>query len=224
MFNRFDLYGQVHKGIRLALSGMCQQAGSIDASEEERVRSFIEEFGRIVIILEAHSHDEDAHLNESYEKYAPETLRELEDEHEGLERELGKLVGLVDKLSSSQPGSTERRELWYRVGKDLNRFTAHYFIHLQREEGPGMTALWNNLTDDELKVLSINIRSSIPPQTMAIFMHYMLPSISHEERAEMLGEMKQFAPVEAYAGMLALAQSRLDSNSWNKLQTTLQAV
>jgi len=224
MVHRFDLYGQVHKGIRLALSGLCHQAGSIDASEEERVSAFIEEFGRVVIILEAHSHDEDAHLNESYEKYAKDTLHALEEEHEGLERELEKLAGLVDKLSASEPGSLERRGLWDRGGQDLNRFTADYFIHLQREEGPGMTALWNNLSDDELKVLSINIRSSIPPQTMAIFMHYMLPAISHEERAEMLGEMKRFAPQEAYAGMLGLAESRLDSNSWLKLQSALRAV
>jgi len=224
MFHRFDLYAQVHKGIRLALSSLCFQAGSADCSDEEKVLAFVEEFRRVVVILEAHSRDEDAHLNESYEKYAPDTLLQLEEEHSGLELKLGKLIVLVDQLEPIKQDTVGRRNVWYQVGKALNRFAADYMIHLQREEGPGMTALWEHLSDDELKVLSQNIRSSIPPQTMAIFMHYMIPAISHEERVEMLSEMKLYASKEAYAGVLGLAESRLDTASWNRLQTALEEV
>lgn len=224
MFGRFDLYAPVHKGIRYALSGLCHQAGSVDSTEEEKVKSFVEEFKRIVIILESHSRDEDAHINESYEKYAPETLHQLEEEHEGLERKLGELAELVEQLESSkqQPGLQEK--IWHQIGKDLNRFTAAYLTHLEREEGPGMQALWDNLTDEQLKVISMNIRSSIPPHAMAIFMHYMIPSISHQERLGMFGDMKKFAPKEAYAGMMGLAESRLDQASWKRLQSALEEV
>lgn len=37
MFHRFDRYAQVHKGIRLALSGLCYQAGSADSADVERL-------------------------------------------------------------------------------------------------------------------------------------------------------------------------------------------
>lgn len=222
MFNRFDLYGPVHKGIRLALSGLCYQAGSVDSSDDERVTSFIEEFRQVAIILEAHSRDEDANINESYEKFAPETLHQLEDEHGALEHYLEQLIELVDQLQLKEQNPIEHQKIWWQIGKDLNSFTADYFIHLQSEEGPGMKALWENLTDDQLKEISINIRSSIPPQTMSIFMHYMIPAISHQERLEMYSDMKRFAPKEAYAGMLSLAESRLDPKSWVKLQTALE--
>ncbi|UVI29215.1 hemerythrin domain-containing protein [Paenibacillus spongiae] len=224
MFHRFDLYAQVHKGIRLALSSLCYQAGSANCSDDEKVLAFVEEFRRVVVILEAHSRDEDAHLNESYNKYAPDTLLQLEEEHSGLELGLGKLTVLVDQLELNMQGPVGRRNAWYQVGKALNRFTADYLIHLQREEGPGMTALWEHLSDEELKMLSQNIRSSIPPQTMAIFMHYIIPAISHEERVEMIGEMKLYAPKEAYAGVLGLAESRLDAMSWNRLKAALEEV
>ncbi|RKN81974.1 hemerythrin domain-containing protein [Paenibacillus ginsengarvi] len=224
MFHRFDLYAQVHKGIRLALSGLCFQAGSADCSDDEKVLAFAEEFRRIVVILESHSRDEDAHLNESYEKFAPDTLHQLEEEHSGLELKLGELVALVDQLENTKQDPVGRQNAWYQVGKALNRFTADYLIHLQREEGPGMTALWEHLTDGELKVLSQKIRSSIPPQTMAIFMYYIIPAISHAERVEMLGEMKLYAPKEAYAGVLGLAESRLDAANWGRLQAALEEV
>jgi len=224
MFGRFDLYAPVHKGIRLALSGLCYQAGSVDSTEDEKVNSFIDEFRRVVIILESHSRDEDTHINESYEKYAPETLDELEEEHAGLEHKLERLGQLVDQLEASKQQPAQHQKIWHQIGKDFNRFTAAYLTHLEREEGPGMHALWANLKDDELKVISVNIRSSIPPQTMAIFMHYMIPAISHLELLEMLSDMKKFAPKEAYEGTLALAQSRLDKLSWARLQTALENV
>jgi len=224
MFNRFDLYAPVHKGIRLALSGLCYQAGSVDSSDDERVTSFIKEFRQVAIILEAHSRDEDANINESYEKFAPETLLSLEEEHCELEQKLDQLIELVNQLESKKHNPIEQKKIWYQIGKDLNRFTADYLNHLQSEEGPGMKALWENLTDDQLKVISINIRSSIPPQTMSIFMHYMIPAISHQERLEMYSDMKRFAPKEAYAGMLSLAESRLDQKSWVKLQTALEEI
>ncbi|MFC5468284.1 hemerythrin domain-containing protein [Cohnella suwonensis] len=224
MFGRFDLYGPVHKGIRSALSGLCFQAGSIDSSDHERVNAFVEEFKRVVIILESHSRDEDTHINESYQKYAPETLHQLEEEHEGLEQKLGELAELVDRLQAAKQRPAELEKLWYQLGKGLNRFTAEYFMHLEREEGPGKKALWENLTDDQLKTISIQIRSTIPPHAMAIFMHYMIPAISHQERVVMYDDMKKSAPKEAYEGMKKLAEARLDPTSWLKLQAVLEEI
>lgn len=224
MFGRFDLYAPVHKGIRLALSGLCYQAGSVDSSDDKGVTSFVEEFRRVVIILEAHSRDEDTHINPSYEKYAPGTMHELEVEHGGLELKLQELIERVNQLVSNNQHPDQHQKTWHQIGKDLNRFTAEYLIHLEREEGPGMKALWDNLTDDQIKAISINIRSSIPPFAMSIFMHYMIPAISHQERVVMFGDMKKFAPKEAYEGMKKLAESRLDPTNWGRLQAALEEV
>ncbi|MBO9600471.1 MAG: hypothetical protein J7559_21950, partial [Cohnella sp.] len=142
----------------------------------------------------------------------------------GLERKLRRLSELVDQLETSNPQPAIDPEIWYRVGKEMNRFAADYFIHLEREEGPGMKALWENLTDEQLKLISVRIRSSIPPQAMAIFMHYMIPAIGHQERVAILSDIKKFAPREAYEGMSRLAQSRLDEASWTRLHAALEEV
>ncbi|KIL38174.1 hypothetical protein SD70_27990 [Gordoniibacillus kamchatkensis] len=224
MFGRFDLYAPVHKGIRAALSGLCYQAGSVDSMDDERVNAFVEEFKRVIVILHAHSRDEDTHINESYEKYAPETLRELEEEHTGLEQKLEELVELVNQLESGKQNPGQQEKIWYQIGKDLNRFTAEYFMHLQREEGPGMKALWEHLTDDQLKVISMNIRSSIPPQAMMIFMHYIIPAISHQERVVMLSDMKSVAPREFYEEVVRIAENRLEPQSLSELKSALDNI
>lgn len=222
MYNRFDLYGPVHKGLRSALSSLCFQTGSMDVlSDEQGLKSFLEEFKRVVIILEAHAHDEDLHLNDPYLQYAPQTAKRLEEEHQVLDLKLDNIVTLANQLEQ-EVSSEERRRLWYQLGRDLTRFTAEYFMHLQNEEGPGMDALWANLTDEQLIDYSIKIRSSIPPHTMMIFLHYMLPAITHTARFEMLSGMKRFAPREAYEAVLRLAENRLDSNSMMELMSALE--
>lgn len=73
MHNRYDLYGPVHMGLWHALSGICLHMGSVDSSDHQKLKSIIEEWKRIVIILDVHSHDDDFHLNDVYMMYAPET-------------------------------------------------------------------------------------------------------------------------------------------------------
>lgn len=221
MYNRYDLYGPVHKGLRYALSGICYQAGSIDISNDQNLKSFIEEWRQIVVILEMHSHSEDHYLNDAYLKYAAETANQLEVEHDVLNQKVQNIDNVVNQLEQPETTLTERSRLWYQLGRDLNRFTADYFNHLQREEGPGMEALWNHLSDEQLHEYSVNIRSAIPPHAMMIFLHYMLPAISHQDRAAMLGGMKLFAPQEAYEAVLRLAEARLESQSWSALKSEL---
>lgn len=223
MFNRYDLYGPVHKGLRYALSGICYQSGSLDIRNDQNLKSFIEEWRQIVVILEMHSHSEDLHLDDLYLKYAAETAMQLEAEHDVLNQKVQNIGIVVSQLEQPETSLTDRLRLWYQLGRDLNRFTADYFNHLQREEGPGMEALWKHLNDEQLHELSVKIRSAIPPHAMMIFLHYMLPAISHQDRAAMLSGMKLFAPKEAYEAVLRLAEARLELQSWSELKSELKS-
>ncbi|HZG58878.1 hemerythrin domain-containing protein [Paenibacillus sp.] len=222
MHNRFDLLGPVHKGLRHALHGLCFQAGAMDIDDARETRAFAEEFHRIAIILESHSRDEDAHVHHLYESFAPETAAKLEAEHETLDAELRALQDLV-KTGAAEPSADRRAELWYDVRRRLTRFAAGYLQHLEREEGEGAEVLWANLTDAQLKEVSVNIRSSIPPSTMMIFLHYMMPALTFKERYDMLSGMKQFAPKEAYEAVRALAEDRLSPRDWEALRSRLDA-
>ncbi|HZG56127.1 hemerythrin domain-containing protein [Paenibacillus sp.] len=223
MHHRFDVLMPVHKGLRHALSGLCFRAGSMDVSDENEVQSFADEFGRIVTILESHSHDEDAHMHHLYEQFAPETAAKLEQEHTVLDETIHRLQQRIETVRQASPAE-QRKEIWYEVNRKLTQFTADYFQHLQREENEGAEALWNHLTDDQLKEVSVKIRSSIPPSTMMIFLHYMMPALNFEERFGILNDMRQFAPPEAYQAVRALAQSRLAPGDWEALNAKLESM
>ncbi|WP_261301764.1 SDR family oxidoreductase [Paenibacillus andongensis] len=52
MYNHYDLYGPVHKGLCYSLSGICYQAGSVVIMNDQNLKSFIKEWRQIVVILE----------------------------------------------------------------------------------------------------------------------------------------------------------------------------
>lgn len=221
MYNRFDLFGPVHKGLRFALSGLCLKAGAMDFNDEEKVNEFLEEFYRIEQILESHAHDEDMHVQHLYDQFCPETALKLENEHVTLDKRFAELEAVVSTLKNVSLSTDGKRRIWFQISKGLNSFTADYFKHLEREEVEAQNELWKNLTDEELMEVSTKIRASIPPQVMMIFLHYMLPALSYEERAGMLSGMKQFAPKEAFDAVCGLAQQRLSVKDWNQLKESL---
>ncbi|HZG78478.1 MAG TPA: hemerythrin domain-containing protein [Paenibacillus sp.] len=223
MHHRFDVLMPVHKGLRHALSGLCFRAGSMDVSDDNELRSFADELGKIVIILESHAHDEDAHMHHLYERFAPDTAAKLEEEHTVLDGAIGELQQLVETARNAS-SVEERKQVWYGLNRKLTRFTADYFQHLQREETEGAETLWNNMTDEQLKEVSVNIRSSIPPATMMIFLHYMMPALNFDERFGILNDMRQFAPPEAYQAVRELARSRLSERDWETLRSKLDAM
>jgi len=220
MHDRFDLLGPVHKGLRHALAGLCFRVGSLNVEDEDEADRFIEEFQNVVAILDSHSHDEDAHVHHLYERFAPETAARLEAEHQTLDAALHDIRGLVEQARRPMaPG--DRAKLWYGIRRKLTRFTADYLQHLEREEGEAAEALWAHLDDAQLKEVSVNIRSSIPPATMMIFLHYMLPALSFAERFDILYGMKRFAPPEAYEAVRKLAQERLRPQDWEAIRAKL---
>ncbi|KIL38882.1 hypothetical protein SD70_23775 [Gordoniibacillus kamchatkensis] len=87
-----------------------------------------------------------------------------------------------------------------------------------------MEALWNHLDDEQIHDLSVKIRSSISPHAMMIFLHYMLPAISHADRFVILSDMKRFAPREFYEAVFQLAESRLEQQSFSALKSALDTI
>ncbi|RLE21910.1 MAG: hypothetical protein DRJ50_08495, partial [Actinobacteria bacterium] len=46
--------------------------------------------------------------------------------------------------------------------------------------------------------IQMNIRGSVPPPDMCVFLNYMLPAMNPDERVAMLGGMKMGAPPEIF--------------------------
>jgi hypothetical protein len=88
-------------------------------------------------------------------------------------------------------------------------FTAGYLSHMNDEEHVVMPALNAGADPDELGQIVMQIRMSVPPPQMCIFLRYMLPAMNPDERTTTLGGMKVGPPPEVFGMFWDSARSAL---------------
>jgi hypothetical protein len=98
------------------VNGIFFQAGSIDIMNGKELKAFLDEWKQIVVILEAHTHDEDLHLHDVYMEVAPETANFLKEEHKELEQKIFHITQIASQLEQSETSSADRSRIWYQLG------------------------------------------------------------------------------------------------------------
>jgi hypothetical protein len=202
----FDLYREVHKGIRHALFHTTMQAGRVDPLDEAEVAAALSEYHTLIELMTAHHHHEDERIQSFIERHGGPLAATVADDHHRIEGQMVELDLLADKFLSSS--SAERPSVAQRFYLDLANLTSIYLVHQGLEENQVMPALRAAMPTDELLDIEIGIRTSVAPDLMARFMAHMLPGMNVYERSDMLGGMSM-APAEIFAGFRAAAEAAL---------------
>lgn len=213
---KIDLYKEVHKGLRRAIFGITEAAGSADGADETATQAVADEVVHVVGLLRAHAGHEDAVLQPLVDQHAPDLLDELMGDHEESEAELDAL----EELASSLGGRDEagRREGLADLYRLLRAFCVSYLSHLEFEETKVMPALASALTADQLLATRGAVLGRIPPDEMRAFLLYMLPAMNLDERTLMLGGMKAMAPPEVFGFFSGVAQEALGADGWQAVE------
>jgi hypothetical protein len=194
----FDLYNNIHKGIRSELFDVVLRAGRIDPSDR-RVRSdFAVRVGEVVELLESHARHEDDGLEAVLAEHLPQLGEKIAAEH----AQLGARLVALRELASGG-------DAMHRLYLELASFTSAYLAHQDFEERVVMPALDTLLGTDGVLQLHAAIVGAIPPEEMAQSLPLMLRAMNVDDRTELLGGMKASAPAEAFAGIWRLAGSAL---------------
>ncbi len=212
---RWDIYGPVHKGLRLAHGAMMTRLGQADWSADQ---------GDLLADLVAHlalgaahlTHEED-HIHAALETRAPGAAQGLAAQHGHHRRRFTDLQRAMDQLDSAEPA--DRGRLGRALYITFTAFVAEDFEHMAEEE----TVVWPQLcalfTDEELAGIEMAIIGELTPEENIAFMRLMLPAMNPAERAGLLTGMKANAPPEAFAAVIDLAaRPTLAANDFAELQ------
>lgn len=204
-----DIYLDIHKGIRADLFAVTGRAGSLDPADAAgrarlgaAVRSSVE-------LLVSHAEHEDTVIQPVLEVERPDLAEVIAADHAGLEPRMDGLVSLAGTVA--EVGGPDARRWLHALYLDLALFTGDYLRHQETEERVVMPALEAAIGPDAVQALEGAIIASIPPDEMASSLAVMLPAMNLDDRAGLLGGMRQGAPAEVFAGVWALAGSVLDA-------------
>jgi hypothetical protein len=204
----FDLYRDIHKGIRSELFAVTAKAGSIDLADRCDRVALLDHVTSVAAVLESHAHHEDVVIEPALMEHAPALAATIAADHHALEARFAWIGTLSGDLAAAA-GSDQRR-LGHLLYLELSGFTSAYLAHQIVEERVVMPALERAIGVDAVLGMHVAIISSIPPDEMAQSLTFMLPAMNADDRAEMLGGIRATAPAEAFAGVVSLARSVLE--------------
>jgi iron-sulfur cluster repair protein YtfE (RIC family) len=202
----FDIYRDIHKGIRAELFGVTTAAGSVDPHDDEAIAALLQRFRALVGLLDGHADHEDRYLAPLIQRQSGVLAAAISQDHGALEGQLHQLASTLENISSSK---SERRRATHRFYLGVASFTSAYLEHQSVEELEVMPALATGYTVEDLLRVNAEILAEIPPETMTASLSLLLPAMNVDDRIEMLAGIKATAPPQGYAAILGLARAVL---------------
>jgi Hemerythrin HHE cation binding domain len=211
----WDLYREIHKGLRLALFTTATVAGSTDPADDAALGALRREWRDTLFVLRGHHHHEDDFVDPLIDKYASHLRSNIDQDHAAIEQSLTELDAAANALTD--PTADERGVRLQRFYLDLSRFTSVYLDHMVYEEEVVMPELNEVLSDEQLADVTAAIRGSVPPPDMCIFMRYMVPGMNPDERAGMFAAMYANAPADVFEQFRRAAEAALTPADYRAL-------
>lgn len=203
-----DLYKDIHKAIRADLFAVTGRAGEVDPLDRRGRADLADRVRFSVDLLVSHADHEDTVIQPVLETERPDLAEIIATDHHRLEPRMDDLVVLAGAVKEAVDADARR---WtHQLYLELADFTGTYLAHQHTEERVVMPALEAAIGVDAVLGLHEAIITSIPPDEMAASLAIMIPAMNLDDRAELLGGMRQAAPAEVFAGVWALVGTVLD--------------
>ena len=216
----FDLYRDIHKGIRNELFAVTMTAGNVDPADGCGRAALAAHVGAMKDVLEVHAAHEDAEIDPLLAEHAPALAERITTDHEVLEAKFAWLSDLANDFAAA--GSVDQRRLGHLLYLELSTFTSAYLEHQAVEERVVMPTLERVVGVEAVMAVNQAIVGSIPPPLMAQSLAFMLPAMNVDDRTELLGGMRMGAPPEAFAAVVDLASSVLPPADFAALVARLE--
>jgi hypothetical protein len=194
--HRHDIYGPIHKGIRLALAELVIRIGSTDFDDEAAARDTLAALRHQMMLSASHLAHEEAHIHGALEARAEGATLTLLADHDHHRRAFDEIEALMQAIEATPAG--EREALGRRLYLDFSRFVAADFAHMAEEEMVILPLLHRLFTDEEIIAMEAAIVAALPPEKVIAFMKIAIPGMNRPERIRFLNFVRGGAPAEAF--------------------------
>lgn len=217
---RFDLFGRIHKAIRLAMSELLVRMGETSFADAKASGAICQDLRELLSFCDAHL----AHEEEVVAPAARERLlggMDAFDSHGEHTRLVAELRAQIDALENAPAG------LRTRVGKTLylhfSTYVGESLVHMAEEERVIMPLLERFFDDDELRALSNAIRARATPAEVAFSGPRLLRAINPHERRALVYDAAQTMPRGSALRLLGGLRGRLPDGELDELVAIAEA-
>lgn len=193
---RHDLYGPIHKALRLLQARTLTLVGVTDFTDDEAAARTLGVVRELLHTAAKHLEHEEAVIHRRLAARAPDAVALLEAQHGEHRAAFAEFIRLTGRLAGSR--NSERARVARELYLALARFMAADFLHMAHEEEVIMPLLQRLFSDEELIAMEGEIVASIPPDELTVLLQAMLEALSRPERARLMGGVRASAPPGAF--------------------------
>ena len=216
-----DLYIDIHKGQRYRFFKIATQTGILDHTDLKALDWLYDELCSFREHMRLHAHIEETCIHFVLSERVPGGARQLEEEHRIIRQKFDDLIAHFESIRAKPVDFEKRGELVLEFYRAWCRFTAFYFMHIDREEEQIMPALWKLCTPEEIAEIHRLMITNQSQEELVEDFKMMLPNANLQGQVEILGSVSATLSPDVYRGFVKLAERLLEPKDWANLKTQL---
>lgn len=222
MTDRFDIYRNIHMGLRACMMEVLLAVGRMDPEDVAELGTVLGQVRFLLRFCQMHLKKEDKFLHPAMEARAPGSTAHIAAEHAEHIAAFTTLEAAVVAVEQAPDGARLNPAL--ALYKQLALFVGENFVHMHIEETDHNEVLWRTHSDAEIIAIEQTIIASLTPEDKPTSLRWMLPALSPQVRGMMVAMLGQQLPPEAMAGLLQMLKPHLSDANWGKLTKALESV
>jgi hemerythrin-like domain-containing protein len=220
--NRYNIFNQVHKGLRAFLYETALALQQTDFSNRNEANAVFEQLSEILELFEKHANTEDNLLMPYLSEYEPAVVNVFEEEHDKDHALAQRLQELIFVYRQSIENST-REETGRSINLAFTEFLVFNLEHMAKEEKVLNKLLWRYYTDEQLHGITREILAHISPEDNTRFSRWMMRGLNNPEIITWLTNVKNSAPGFVFNGLLSVAQKELYEPRWLEIRQSVDS-
>ena len=206
---RYNMFYQVHKGLRALLYETALQVQHTDFWNVEEADRIVDQIEEVVALFEKHAHTEDNNIFPAIEKYEPSVADAFVQEHVK-DHELGALLCKTIAAYRNAAILPQKALAGKSVQLSFVKFMVFNIEHMAKEEELLNEILWRYYSDAELMTITHQIIVNIPPEAMLKFSKWMIRGLNIAEITAWLKQVEQTAPEAVFQQLFITAERELE--------------
>ena len=216
----FDLYGPVHKGLRMAHAHLLIRLGAAELEDARALRGLLAHLREHLDLCVEHLRHEESVIHLALAQHAPGAVAELERRHHAHLESLPELMDSIDRLEAAGPA--QLRKAGRALYLAFSRFVASDLIQMAHEEEVLLPLLQALFDDGELIAMKTGIVLGMTPHVGAGMLRMIIPAARHRERLSLLRAVGASARPDIFEALLReVVRPSLADREWRRLADEL---
>ncbi|HEX2605808.1 MAG TPA: hemerythrin domain-containing protein [Flavisolibacter sp.] len=216
---RYNMFNQIHKGLRALLYDTALLLQRTDLSDSEELRSATDRVKLVADLFDDHAEHEDSIILPAIQQFEPSLVDAFEQEHvadAALSRDLR------DGIIAVQMAEKAKAAMFAELNKTFIQFMIFNLNHMAKEEAIINKVLWRYYSDEELLGLQQKIVQSLTPWSAMTGSSWMLQGLNNTEISKWLQGVERTAPAPVYQQLRSAAECHLPETRFRKVVDTLE--